>query len=184
MCERPANETSTWVRTRHSKHSKAARLCRPSNAHRSTCYTRLFSHSSKAFPRHITCSSLPTSHKYTVRGHSSDRVHPYPKDTTQFHLPTTLFAPYRHVPSNTCLLAFTLPGLTRLTTLRNLTATLLASPAQVNLRHHQSTSIPSTHSQPHSQLNPRTPTGSLVRKKTLVACNIASLALSLPMRFL
>ena len=75
-------------------------------------------------------------------------------------------------------------GLTRLTTLRNLTATLLASPAQVNLRHHQSTSIPSTHSQPHSQLNPRTPTGSLVRKKTLAACNIASLALSLPMRFL
>lgn len=127
---------------------------------------------------------LSTSHKYTARGHSSDRVHPYPKDTTQFHLPTTLFAPYRHVPSNTCLLAFTLPGLTRLTTLRNLTATLLASPAQVNLRHHQSTSIPSTHSQPHSQLNPRTPTGSLVRKKTLVACNIASLALSLPMRFL
>jgi hypothetical protein len=153
------------------------------NTHRNICCARFFSPKPKPFPHHITCccSSLPTYRSRTVL-RSDNKVQPYPKATTRFHLlPTTL----RTLPARPLerLLAFTLSGLTRLTTLRNL-ATLLASPVQVNLRHHKSTSISGTFHDNHRQPNPRTLTGSLVRKKTLVACNIASLALSLPMRFL
>ena len=59
--------------------------------------------------------------------------------------------------------------------------TSLASPARLDVRHLRSTSRPNIHNN-LCQLNPRT--GSLVRKKTLAACNIASPILSLPMRFL
>ena len=110
---------------------------------------------------------LSTSHKYTARGHSSDRVHPYPKDTTQFHLPTTLFAPYRHVPSNTCLLAFTLPGLTRLTTLRLLLysqalrkltyATTSRHPFLAPIHNHTANSIPALRLEVSSERKPLPP---------------------------
>lgn len=131
------------------------------------------------------------SHLLSIRtGPCSDRVQPDPKALLVSTYNSELLTPYRHVPRT---LASQLHFRNSLSLVddaaksRSLTHYSLHLQALLELtcattgRHRFPAFTTST---TFASSIPRTLTGSLVRKKTLAACNIASLALSLPMRFL